>query len=272
MSDEELLTLQEAADELGVHYMTAYRRVRLGKLPAHKAGGEWRVRRSDLTPGEPPRPGRRSTDYPAELVRTMVNADEAATWVVVEDALSSGMEPLTFHIDVLTPALREIGDMWERGDISVAQEHQASAVALRVIGRLGPRFTRRGRTKGTIILGAPPDDLHGLPTAIMADVLRADGYSVIDLGARVPAKSFAMVAAAVDRLVAVGIAATSSDTVSGLTDTIAELRKVVDVPIILGGAAITDDAEARELGADAYGADAQSGVEVIGSSISSWGE
>ena len=33
------LTLHEAADVLGVHYMTAYRYVRLGLLPAAKAGG-----------------------------------------------------------------------------------------------------------------------------------------------------------------------------------------------------------------------------------------
>ena len=43
-----VLTLQEAADELGVHYMTAYRYVRLGVLDATKSGGVWQVRRSAL--------------------------------------------------------------------------------------------------------------------------------------------------------------------------------------------------------------------------------
>lgn len=37
------LTLQEAADELGVHYMTAYRYVRLGLMDADKIGGTWEV-------------------------------------------------------------------------------------------------------------------------------------------------------------------------------------------------------------------------------------
>ena len=41
-----VLTLQEVADELGVHYMTAYRYVRLGVMDASKSGGVWQVPRS----------------------------------------------------------------------------------------------------------------------------------------------------------------------------------------------------------------------------------
>ena len=43
--NDDLLTLQEAADELKVHYMTAYRWVRKGELEAFKAGGRLRVSR-----------------------------------------------------------------------------------------------------------------------------------------------------------------------------------------------------------------------------------
>ena len=42
------LTLQQAADELGVHYMTAYRYVRTGRLPARRVASGWRIAPSDL--------------------------------------------------------------------------------------------------------------------------------------------------------------------------------------------------------------------------------
>ena len=45
---DDFLTLQDAADTLGVHYMTAYRYVRHGLLPARKVGGTWRVTVADL--------------------------------------------------------------------------------------------------------------------------------------------------------------------------------------------------------------------------------
>ena len=43
-----LLTLYEAAEQLGVHYMTVYRYVRTGRLPGHKVGAEWRSDPDDL--------------------------------------------------------------------------------------------------------------------------------------------------------------------------------------------------------------------------------
>ena len=45
---DDVLTLHEAAEELGVHYMSAYRYVRLGLLDATKRGGVWKVERSSI--------------------------------------------------------------------------------------------------------------------------------------------------------------------------------------------------------------------------------
>ena len=42
------LTLPEAAEELGVHYMTVYRYVRTGRLPAKRVGGTWQIAPADL--------------------------------------------------------------------------------------------------------------------------------------------------------------------------------------------------------------------------------
>ena len=42
------LTLHEVAEILDVHYMTAYRYVRLGILPARREGRSWRIDRSDV--------------------------------------------------------------------------------------------------------------------------------------------------------------------------------------------------------------------------------
>lgn len=46
--DKNVLSVEEVAEELNVHYMTAYARIRNGEIPAFKVGRVWRVRRSDL--------------------------------------------------------------------------------------------------------------------------------------------------------------------------------------------------------------------------------
>ncbi len=76
----------------------------------------------------------------------------------MERALASGAEPGEVHLEVLCPALDLVGERWESGSWTVAQEHRATAEASRVIGRLGPLFRRPGRRAGTVVIGAAPGD------------------------------------------------------------------------------------------------------------------
>src|SRR4051794_36247571 len=175
------ITLQEAAERLGVHYMTAYRYVRTGRLPARRDGVQWMIAPADLKKMRAPgRPRRRSggvrVEGPAKLAARMVAADEAGAWSLVEAALASGVDPADIYLDLLVPALEAVGDGWAAGSWTVADEHRATAVAQRLIGRLGPRFARRGRTRGSVVLGAPARELHGLPSAIVRDLVREAGF------------------------------------------------------------------------------------------------
>lgn len=270
MSTPRRIGLREAAERLGVHYMTAYRYVRTGQLPAEREGAQWTVAVADLrrvTSGRRPPARHRSAraERPARLVARLVAGDEAGAWKVVEGALSSGSDPADVYLDVLVPALRLIGDGWEAGDLSVADEHRASAVAGRIIGRLGPRFARRGRTRGTVVLGAPPGEQHGLPGAILADLLRVAGFEPVDLGANTPASSFAETALGADRLVAVVIGATTLSREAPVRKVVLTLRQAeVTAPVLLGGAAIADGDHARKLGADGFsGHDAVTAVAAV---------
>jgi methanogenic corrinoid protein MtbC1 len=124
---------------------------------------------------------------------------------VAEAALAGGMAPDALYLDVLAGAMVDIGDGWHTGDISVAEEHQATAIMHRLLGRLARNFTRRGRRRGTIVLGAAAGDPHGLPGALLADPLRGRGFAVIDLGPDTPADAFVDAATHADGLVALGM-------------------------------------------------------------------
>ncbi len=258
----EPISLREAARRLDVHYMTAYRYVRTGRLPARRAGQEWLVDPGDLVlvrppgpveaaaPGEPGSRARR--DRVPTLQARMIAGDEAGAWRVVEDALASGLEPAGVYLDLLVPVLRRVGDGWADGTVSVAAEHRASAVAQRIIGRLGPRFARRGRKRGTVVIGGPSGDQHSLPGAIISDLLRGQGFEVIDLGPNTPAESFAETARQVPRLMAVVIGVTGPGLDDAARLAVQAVRAAVTVPVLAGGSAITGAEHARALGADAW--------------------
>ena len=100
-----------------------------------------------------------------------------------------GSDPPGVLTDLVVPALRSIGDGWAAGELSVADEHRATAVAFRVVGRLGLQFGRRGKRRGKVALAAPAGDLHTLPVAIAADLLRWRGFETVELGANSPAEA-----------------------------------------------------------------------------------
>ena len=111
-------------------------------------------------------------------------------------------------------------------------------------------------SKGSVVVGAPAGELHALPTSIAADIFRAAGFEVLDLGANLPAESFAAIATEQPRLVAVGMSVTSPGQGEIVRATIAAIREANDVPVLLGGPGIADADEAAELGADFYAAKA----------------
>jgi excisionase family DNA binding protein len=270
------VTLQEAAELLGVHYMTAYRYVRLGMLPAHKVDGVWRVRRSACEAlraagRDPPArdaplvgAGRRRAPWAERLEARLMAGDLCGSWNVVEAALAAGAELDEVYLDIIAPAMVSIGRRWEAGEVDVAAEHRASGITLRLVGRLGPRFLRRGRSRGTLVLGAPAGEQHYLPVMLAADLLRSAGWVVADLGADVPAKSFVQAVSEVASLRAVGVSITATRALEAGAEAVRELRARVDhVPILVGGRAVRDREHAVALGADGWAADGRALVAML---------
>ena len=173
----------------------------------------------------------------------------------MQSALSAGLDPDDVYLQVLAPALESIGERWAEGVVSVGQEHQASVVVLRLIGRLGPLFTRRGRTRGTVVLGAPPGDHHSLPSALFADLLRGLGMGVIDLGADTPTASFVDAARQAERLLAVAVSVTSPGNDAAVRETVTQVKRIADVPVIVGGGGVRSAEHATELGSDGFAPD-----------------
>ena len=261
------LTLAEVADELDVHYMTAYRYVRLGLLEATQIGRSWVVTRSALDAFRNERGDRASAkrgeaDWMNRLLRRLLAGDEPGAWSTVEAALASGLSIREVYMSMLVPALHAIGDKWQSGEIDVADEHLASRIVDRIIGRLGPRAATRGVRRGSVVIGSTATEFHSLPITIAADMLRSARFVVVDLGANLPPKSFGKAVAAADSLVAVAVSVTTTGQEDELSRTIGAIRAETDRPIVVGGRG-TDAATAKLLGADAYAATATDAIAAI---------
>jgi 5-methyltetrahydrofolate--homocysteine methyltransferase len=99
---------------------------------------------------------------------------------------------------------------------------------------------------------------------MLADVMRGQGYLVVDLGGSTPVESFASATAEADTLRAVGISAATTEALDSATDAIHELRPLLPgTPILLGGPAVGAESVARQAGADGWAGDAAEAIAVL---------
>jgi len=86
---------------------------------------------------------------------------------------------------VIQRGLHEIGELWSRGEVSVQQEHFASALAARQLDALLAATPPPVR-KETILLACPPDEWHSFTLLLLTLLLRRRGWNAVYLGANVP--------------------------------------------------------------------------------------
>lgn len=247
------LSLHEVAERLGLHYVTVYRYVRQGQLPARQDGRRWLVDAADLDDFT-----RRETEVPTpapwtadDLRRALQDGDEDRAWALVT-AAGGLADPLRIQQRLIAPALREIGRRWSIGEATIAQEHRATVVATRLIARLGSP-TRRGRRRGTVVVACPPGDHHILAGALFANLVRSEGAEVIDLG-RVPdAGTIIQAMGHVDGPVAVALVVSTSGQESEVRTLVATLKGDPRIRcVVAGGLAVTGEEAAVSLGSDMW--------------------
>ena len=203
------------------------------------ASGVPDVARPATTTGETP-----LDSGPSRLREALERFDEAAAHAILDAVLTrltvDGVADL-----VVLPAMREIGERWENGEISVAQEHFAT-------GLLRERMLALGRNWGAgigprALLACPPGELHDLGLVAFGVVLRDRGWRITYLGPDTPIETIARTAADL-RPAAVVLAALDIERFEAAADQIAALARAA--PVLVGGEG-ADVELARRLGAEA---------------------
>lgn len=232
--------LRAAAVELGVHYQTAYRWVRAGRLPAHLVAGRYVVDRDDLAgvteersrPRPPAAPGPERLERAAERMHeALVEGDEPGAQSLARSLVDEGLSVADLIQSVLVPPLRRVGQSWHDGDITIWVEHRASAIVERLLGVVAPN--PRGRRRGTAVVAAVAGDRHSLPTTMAAVTLRDDNWNVHHLGADVPGEE--IVAFCHDHPVDVVVLSVTNPSKRSLAEETAAALDAAGTSVVVGG-------------------------------------
>ena len=201
--------------------------------------------------------GRRPDESPAlargaESLRRALDAlDDSAAHTAL-DTLLANLSLETVLGEVVMPYLHELGERWERGEASVADEHFASNL---LRGRLLGLARGWDRGQGPrALLACAPGEQHDLALIVFGLALRERGWRITYLGPDTPIDSLENAASTLEPA-AVVIAVTTPQRLAG---TEASLRKLArSVPLWIAGAGaspkVTEKAGARHLDADPLG-------------------
>ncbi len=191
-----------------------------------------------------------TTDVGGPDVRVAVDAAGPAGLVECADALRQGLDDLdesaaqavldrlltdftieTVLRDVLVPYLHDLGERWEHGEVTVAQEHFASHV---LRGRLTSLSRGWGNGRGPLaLLACPPGEQHDLALIAFGIALNRNGWRVGYLGANTPMPDVIQVSSALRPSLVVLAASTPRR----FTAVVPELTRLAAVaPLALAGA------------------------------------
>lgn len=197
------------------------------------------------------------------FVQALLNGERRGAVTIASEALDNGASIDDLYADVFQDALYEIGRRWERNEISVAQEHMATAITQYVMAQIYGRIPVSAARRGKAVLAGVPGELHHVGALMVADVLEAHGWEARYLGSNLPVSS--VVGTVRDQAPdVVGISVTMIFNLHYAARLIGEVRELGHpVRIVVGGGAFRAGTGWREIGADDYAPDLRRAVSLL---------
>jgi MerR family transcriptional regulator, light-induced transcriptional regulator len=208
-----------------------------------------------------------TTEMQEVILSLLLNADSRGCFQLVNQSVQTAEDLKQFYLHVVCPVMNMIGSLWERNEISVAEEHLASAIVTRIMSNLYQRFAKYDIFRGKAVITAAPNEFHELGARMMADFLEMDGWDVTYLGANTPEHEILKVLRKQKPFI-VGLSAAMAFNLAKVRQTIEMIkgdREARAIKVIVGGLAFNSVPYLwRDIGADGYAADADKGASIAG--------
>jgi len=209
-----------------------------------------------------------------EIKEALINLDEDRFLKLVKEALKKNVDASKIVFYSMSEGMREIGKLFEGGEYFLAEMIVAAEMFKKAMKILEPKLFKKVKKareifRGRVVIGTVKGDIHDIGKSLVASMLRAAGYEVIDLGVDVPPEKFIE---AVEKYEPDILGMSSL-----LTTTVHQMKEVIKllegkglrrrVKVIIGGLA-TSPEYAKAIGADGWSRNAVQAVQLVDRLIS----
>ena len=204
-------------------------------------------------------------DFLREIDHSMQSGDDAKVRELTQQAIDAGLPASKILNEAFLEGMAVVGRKMGAHEIFLPEVLMAARAMKAGVELLKPLLADEdASTVGKVVVGTVKGDLHDIGKNLVGIMLEGAGFEVFDLGADVEAEVF------VDRAEAEGASVIGLSAL--LTTTMVNMKPVIDlvrerglenkIRVVVGGAPVTQEF-AEEIGADAYGYDANHAVGVI---------
>jgi len=209
-------------------------------------------------------------DAPAEIKETfhqlewnIIDGEHEDTIDLIEPCLEAKVTARTLIAGPMATGIAEVGRRFKMDEYFLPEVMMSAKCMHAALGRLKPLIiAEKSEEIGTVIVGTVQGDLHDIGKKIVAMMLEAAGFTVVDLGVTVPPEDFIDAIREHDPDI-VGFSALLTTTMNMQWETIKAIKNEglrEQVKVFVGGAPISQ-AWCDKIGADAYAQDALVAVD-----------
>lgn len=192
------------------------------------------------------------------LIDAIREGDEEEAVKVTTGLIEKGTKAMDIMNQGLSVGIQQAGELYEEGEFFLPDlvcAADAMKASLEIVQPLLDAEVENTMSKGTVVMATVQGDIHDIGKTIVASMLTASGYTVIDLGCDVPNEEVIRVAKENNADI-IGLSALLATTMQEQKNIVEALRKEgSDIKVMIGGAPVTEEF-AESIHADGYSEDA----------------
>ncbi|MFW6197175.1 MAG: cobalamin B12-binding domain-containing protein [Thermoplasmatota archaeon] len=170
----------------------------------------------------------------------LLDGDKERCIEIVNSLIDESVKIKELYTKLIQPSMYHIGELWETGEISVADEHLATSITDRILTIVYPRMFSAEKSGKSAIVACVANEYHQLGGRMVADFFELNGWDGYFVGANTPVKDL------IDLIdekkpEILGLSLAMYFNLPDLLDTIEKIREEYsDLKIIVGGQAFRD--------------------------------
>lgn len=183
--------------------------------------------------------------YPQRYLRALLDGDSNAASTIVHELIAKRVRVADIYLQVLAPAMFQIGELWCDGKLNVAQEHLATQITLGQMDKLRLIQSVPRSSSYRVMVCCVEGEHHFIAARMAADLFQMEGWQVDFLGPDVPTAALIEIVSA-RRPSLVALSTTLQSNIRRTRALVKKLRRIPGAPyILIGGQAVLGDGAAK---------------------------